>query len=152
MIFQRYTYYVIISKIVKEFKTQVCIIRETQKEMSHVSKSFVPHRQKGSIVSLKLCWNLCRRSRVNNFNPRGLWTLHINAGLGRINLSSACLKISMEEEFWMFWVKLVPTKEWMRGNVDLKHSVLMKGTFGEWTIIMSDFIIKNIFSCTTFYH
>ena len=43
-----------------------------------------------------------RRSRVNNFNPRGWWILYINAGLGRINLSSARLKVSMKEEFWMF--------------------------------------------------
>ena len=39
------------------------------------------------------------RSRVNNFNPRGWWILYTDAGLGRINLSSARLKISMEEEF-----------------------------------------------------
>ena len=30
-----------------------------------------------------------RRSRVNNFNPRGWWILYINAGFGRINVSSA---------------------------------------------------------------
>ena len=40
-----------------------------------------------------------RRSRVNNFNPLGWWILYIDAGLGRTNLSSARLKISMEEEF-----------------------------------------------------
>ena len=40
-----------------------------------------------------------RRIRVNNFNPRGWWILYISAGLGRINLSSARLKISIEEEF-----------------------------------------------------
>ena len=37
--------------------------------------------------------------RVNNFNNHGWWILYINAGLGRINLSSALLKNSMEEEF-----------------------------------------------------
>ena len=46
--------------------------------------------------------NRPRRSRVNNFNPRDWWILYINAGLGRINLSSARLKMSMEEELWMF--------------------------------------------------
>ena len=38
-----------------------------------------------------------RRSCVNNFNPRGWGILYINTGLGRINLSSARLKMSMEE-------------------------------------------------------
>ena len=36
-----------------------------------------------------------RRSRVNNFNPRGWWILYINPGFGRINLSSTRLKNSM---------------------------------------------------------
>ena len=95
------------------------------------------HKEKRSIVSLKLCRNLCsrkllrpRRSGVNNFNPRGWWILYINAGLGRINLSSARLNISMEEEFRMFGSSWFQLRVDEGNNVDLKRSVLMKGAFG----------------------
>ena len=57
-------------------------LREIIWKCSDFSKSFVPHRQKGSIVSLKLCRNLCspRRSRVNNFNPH-MWSLSSTSGV-----------------------------------------------------------------------
>ena len=40
----------------KESKVGQC-----RRKCSDVSKLFVPHRQNGSIVSLKLCRNLCSR-------------------------------------------------------------------------------------------
>ena len=56
----------------------------------YVSKLFVPHRQNGSIVSLKLCRTLCsrkclrpKRRRVNNLKPFGWCALYISAGLWR---------------------------------------------------------------------
>ena len=105
-------------RLSKSLRRKEAKVGQCRRKCSDVSKLFLPHRQNGSIVSLKLCRNLCsrkwlrpKRMRVNNFNPFGWWTLYISAGLGRIKLSSARLKISSEEEFFMLRPSLFQFKK-----------------------------------------
>ena len=84
-----------------------------------------------------MCRNLCSRKGPVEvvlvilvlLDGRSCIPWGIRAGLGRIKIRSARLKISSEEEFCMYiCIKLVPIKRTGGGNVDLKHSVLKLGT------------------------
>ena len=129
-------------RLSKSLRRKEAKVGKCRMKCSDISKLFVPHMQNGSIVSLKLCQNLCSRKwlrpkcrRVNNFNPFGWWPLYISAGLGRIKLSSARIKISSEEAFLMLRQSLFKFKEQEGKYVDLKRTV--RTSWAIWTKIIT---------------
>ena len=137
-------------RLSKSLRRNDAKVGQCKKKCSLVSRLFVPHKQKGSIVSLKLCLNLCsrrwlrpRRRRVNSFIPRGWWIPYTLAAFGRINLSSARLNISSEEEFWM------SGSSWFQLKIEEEKYVDLKRCSGEsiwWSMIWTKAVTTRLFN------